>query len=121
MPLAFISRVKEWAQDAGLPQKQIGCSDSSSMVPGREGGREQGREDWQEGMNAVGVPGSVCWLPGNEEVNAGAELPLTSPTLRGGQDGGSICPGSLSTANAPARASPVLSSSRARNGRGCQG
>lgn len=76
------------------------------MVPRREGGREQGREDWQEGMNAVGVPGSVCWLPGNEEVNAGAELLLTSPTLRGGQDGGSVCPGSLSTANAAARASP---------------
>lgn len=43
----------------------------------------------------------------------GLNYPLTSPTLRGGQDGGSVCPVSLSIANAPALASLVLSSSRA--------
>lgn len=110
-PLAFISRVKEWAQDAVLPQKQIRCSDSSTMVPGR--GRERAREGGLAGNECSRVPGSVCWLPGNEEVNAGAELPADKSYIRGGQDGGSVCPVSLSTANAPALASLVLSSSRA--------
>lgn len=34
-------------------------------------------------MNAVGVPDSVCWLPGNGEVNAGAELPADKSYMVG--------------------------------------
>lgn len=34
-------------------------------------------------MNAVGVPGSVCWLRGNGEVNAGAELPADKSYMVG--------------------------------------
>lgn len=74
MSLAFISRTKWWAQDTGLPQKQIRCSDSSSMVPGegaRGGVGEAGKKE------CIHILGSICCVPGNKGVSAGAELPAT--------------------------------------------
>lgn len=62
--MAFIPRTKQWAQDAGLPQKPIGCSDSSSMVPGRKRGKEM-RERGREEGETKGVP----WV--SQAVSAG--------------------------------------------------
>lgn len=60
--LAFISRTKWWAQDVGLPQKQIRCSDSSSMVPGKGADKvgvgETGKRE------CACVLGSFCCVPG---------------------------------------------------------